>query len=95
MNDEVNNQGTGENQDYSSYMPKDDNAQPEQSSAAPEPQAAAPQESTPTDSGYGFERRNPELAWVAQKVNEAARPNFRGHARAVVRHADRDPASTG
>ena len=70
MNDEVNNQGTGENQDYSSYMPKDDNAQSEQSSATPEPQAAAPQESIPTDSGYGFERRNPELAWVAQKVNE-------------------------
>lgn len=76
MNDEINNQDSGE-QDYSAYMPKEEGQQPQnpEQPAAPvnEPQVpTTPEEpvAQPAAPAYGFERQNPELAWVAQKVNE-------------------------
>jgi MoxR-like ATPase len=51
-------------EDQSAYMPKD-TAEPELDS---ESEAMKP--STSENKSYGFERQNPELIWVAQKVND-------------------------
>lgn len=71
INEEVNNpEGTEEqsaqNQspDQSQYMPKEDVSTPEMAETPVTPPAE-----TPTQS-YGFERKNTELLWVAQKVSD-------------------------
>lgn len=73
MNEELNDQESnqeqndgGQEQDFSSYMPKADTgdnmpSEEHQEEAQPEPAK---------ESGYGFERNNQELIWVAQKVND-------------------------
>lgn len=73
MNEELNDQESnqeqndrGQEQDFSSYMPKPDAgdntpSEEHQEEAQPEPAK---------ESGYGFERNNQELIWVAQKVND-------------------------
>ena len=58
MSDEMNNQE--ENKDYSSYMPKN-NGDPVSGSQQSEKNVSG--------QGYGFERKNDDLLWVATKVN--------------------------
>lgn len=63
------------NKDYSDYMPKESEKeeQPEMTEeSVVEEQKVEQQPETPvsTGGGYGFERHNPELLWVAQKVND-------------------------
>lgn len=86
INEETNNpEDKGqEQQDHSAYMPSSDNTTPspkEESESLddmladdkqPAETAAEPaMESAQSSSGgYGFERQNPELVWVAQKVSD-------------------------
>lgn len=62
MNDEINNGEEQKENDLSAYMPK---AQ-EENSSSNEP---VKQEETPASASYSFERENPDLIWVASKVN--------------------------
>jgi len=57
-------------EDQSAYMPSE--SQPEQEPKESSPPEEPIQETDPTPKGesYGFERQNPELVWVAQKVND-------------------------
>lgn len=62
-------------QDQSAYMPKDTNT--ESGAEAKEEEVAANKDVVQTDSvqrtsesGFGFERKNADLLWVAQKVND-------------------------
>ncbi|MGV3631966.1 MAG: AAA family ATPase [Bacteroidota bacterium] len=69
MNEENENPQGGEEQaqnPHDAYMPKETPAEPAASSEGAEHPAAhaAPQ------TGYGFERRNDNLIWVTQKVNQ-------------------------
>ncbi len=74
MNEEMNekepnqehNEG-GKEQDLSQYMPKPEG--PATSEPIPEP-SETPRPQNESGSGYGFERNNQELMWVAQKVND-------------------------
>lgn len=67
-NKENNESGQEQNQDFSAYMPKNESqSDPE---PAPESEPEAKEEQTSSPAGYGFERNNHELVWVAQKVNE-------------------------
>lgn len=75
MINEENNTPEEKGNDYSSYMPKNDDSS---STPSPESQGSDLEASTPaeevsqssTSSGFGFERSNTQLNWVAQKVNE-------------------------
>lgn len=67
-NKENNESGQEQNQDFSAYMPKNE-SQPDPE-PAPESEPEAKEEPTSSPAGYGFERNNHELVWVAQKVNE-------------------------
>jgi MoxR-like ATPase len=75
-NDNAGGNEANESTDHSAYMPKEQENTPE-----PEQQPEQPSEpevptvpTTPgaegTGAGYGFERENKELMWVAQKVND-------------------------
>lgn len=63
-----------ESADHSAYMPKEAESQPEQPEKEEPSEPDVPTVPTPapstTGSGYGFERENKELLWVAQKVND-------------------------
>lgn len=75
MNEDVNNNNGEQENDYSGFMPKDDqqtageDQNPSQESVAPVSEPV---------SGYGFERENSEIIWVSQKVNEL-RKEFSGY----------------
>ncbi|MBX2950172.1 MAG: MoxR family ATPase [Crocinitomicaceae bacterium] len=68
MNEDVNN--NEQENDYSSFMPKE-NQEPEGTPSVNEDPVEPVSESSST--GYGFERENAEIVWVAQKVNELRR----------------------
>ncbi|MFT5861236.1 MAG: MoxR-like ATPase [Flavobacteriaceae bacterium] len=81
INDEINNPENTENKDeHSSYMPTNSETPktPEEEKtseiATPNEEAADPlaalDVTEPKAESYGFERKNSELLWVAQKVNE-------------------------
>lgn len=74
MNEELNDQESnqepkngGQEQDFSSYMPKESSS--EEKTPQEEPVESANTEPQ-TGAGFGFERNNQELMWVAQKVND-------------------------
>ena len=64
MNDEMNNPEGQEENDFSKYMPSESAA----NEAANE--AILPETEKVEASSYGFERQNPDLVWVASKVND-------------------------
>ncbi len=64
MNEEINNTEGQEENDFSKYMPNE-STENESVNQPIEPVAAKVE----TDS-YGFERQNPDLVWVASKVND-------------------------
>lgn len=68
MNEDVNN--NEQENDYSSFMPKE-NQEPAGTPPASEEPVEPVSESSST--GYGFERENTEIVWVSQKVNELRR----------------------
>ncbi|MEY3236686.1 MAG: hypothetical protein RI883_787, partial [Bacteroidota bacterium] len=62
MNDEMNNPEGQEEKDFSKYMPSESAS----NDAVNETTVPEPVETN----SYGFERQNPELVWVASKVND-------------------------
>jgi len=63
MNDEINNTEGQEENDFSKYMPSE--------SAANDAVNELPKtEENPVVNSYDFERQNPDLVWVASKVND-------------------------
>lgn len=64
MNDEINKDEEKTENDFSSYMPKEEITSPIENANENEKQ----EEETPV-SGFGFERQNADLIWVASKVN--------------------------
>ncbi len=77
INDEVNNPENTENEkDLSSYMPSEETKSEETtetettSESTEETQEVSTESAESTSTSYGFERQNPELLWVAQKVSD-------------------------
>lgn len=68
MNEEVNNNNGEQENDYSNFMPKE-NQEPVADNTSDVPETPISQPA----SGYGFERENSEIIWVSQKVNELRR----------------------
>lgn len=68
MSEDVNNNNSEQEKDYSDFMPKD-NQEPTGEPLASESVTPVPEQV----SGYGFERKNSEIIWVSQKVNELRR----------------------
>lgn len=73
MNEELNDQESNQEskdgnqeQDFSAYMPQGNTGD---TAPQEEPEQQSQQESVPA-AGFGFERNNQELLWVAQKVND-------------------------
>ncbi len=70
INDDVNNPEGTEETEYSAYLPKSEETPLPSTPEETGNEAARPAEETAPSSGFGFERQNPDLLWVAQKVNE-------------------------
>jgi MoxR-like ATPase len=74
MIDENNPENTDKKDDHSSYMPTNDDVKktPEEELEELTEESVTPivETSAPTTESYGFERKNTELLWVAQKVND-------------------------
>ena len=79
INDEVNNPENDDNEtnDHSAYMPTNEETPKKETPIEETTDETTPNEEetsnetvTPSTSSYGFERQNPELLWVAQKVSE-------------------------
>ncbi len=70
--EEPTNESQGSQNDFSAYMPKNQESEPQQSQpASGEPTGETPENSATTPTGgYGFERQNADLMWVANKVNQ-------------------------
>jgi MoxR-like ATPase len=62
----INDENQEINPDHEAFMPKDNN----ESNVFPEIDDLAVESSEEIKSGYGFERSNEDLIWVAQKVNQ-------------------------
>lgn len=63
INDENNNLEEQSENEFSAYMPKEEETNPTESKSITSPEDAG-------ISGYGFERENEDLVWVASKVND-------------------------
>ncbi|MFN5148019.1 MAG: AAA family ATPase [Flavobacteriia bacterium] len=61
MSDEMNKPEGQSEEDFSKYMPSEGSSQ--------EVKPAQPESAPSEEAGYGFERQNPDLIWIASKVN--------------------------
>ena len=62
----INDENQEKNPGHEAFMPKDNN----ESNVSPEMNDLAIESSEEIKTGYGFERSNEDLIWVAQKVNQ-------------------------
>lgn len=69
MNEDVNH-NEEQNNEYSDFMPKENE---HVSGENPAQESATAVQASESGSGYGFERENSEIIWVSQKVNELRR----------------------